>query len=147
MTRKFLSVILGIFVSFLVLSICVDINVHFTNAALLAKYSPEQISNDLGIDPFTIVENTVWRLTYIFGPLTVLITALIVTVVNKRAAHMLVLLSLAPFFFLVILSNDFSLSGFVLLTIYLLLALATGVLAGSFLSGNTVLSYFEGRST
>lgn len=102
--------LLGILLSFVLLSIFVYITVNFTEASEFAKENyREQMLNNPNENPFERLEKTIWRFDYIFNPIIVITVSLIISLLD-RSKHKLLLafIGLLPFIAAYLAASSFS---------------------------------------
>jgi hypothetical protein len=106
--------LIGVILSFVVLAICIQVNVSFA------------AQKEAGLER---LERMVWRTEYIFFPIVVTVVSLVVSVLDRtRYKLFLVLIALLPIIVFQLSANLFSLHGWLFSIVYLVIASAIALL-------------------
>lgn len=120
MKRIILGVIGGLFLSMLALAVFVFISVNFTDAAIFAQGQEDNYPRNL--DPFDLLERSLWRFDYFFNPIVVILASVFVAFTTRKSNPLLAVVALAPFFLLYFFANSFSVKSLLFLIAYAIIA-------------------------
>lgn len=122
--------LLGILLSFVLLSVFVSINLTFTEASEFAREGYlERVKPDSNENPLERLNRTVWRFDWIFIPTIVVIVSIVVAALDRsRIRSFLSLAALTPLFLSNLFASSFSLTSLILSCLYILLSFAVSVL-------------------
>jgi lipopolysaccharide export LptBFGC system permease protein LptF len=116
--------LLGIILSFVLLSFFVYINLNFTEASEFAKGDyTEKVLNNSSENPFERLNKTIWRFDYLFIPIIVILISLLVCLMDKSKNRLfLSLIGILPLLIFYLFASTFSVRSFLFVISYILIS-------------------------
>jgi hypothetical protein len=115
----------GAFVSIFLLSIFVYANLYFTEASEFAKPNyVEQMMKSPNENPFERLQETIWRFDFIFYPIIFILSAFIISILDRsKYKSLITTIALLPLTLLYLFAGGFAFKTILFASSYLILAL------------------------
>jgi hypothetical protein len=120
MLKRVIICILGVVIAFVLIAIFVQIDVNFT----YSSGNTDPASNGYDAFKYGRVLSFIWRSTYIYNPICIIITTLYICFFDKsKTKYYLSIIATAPITLLSFVSSNFQVKDFALLFSYILISL------------------------